>query len=169
MSNFTRTRQTPLTKMTYKRASSETSDVRMIARRYRRGKRIFVRTDSAPRGGTGVRKGCRRKSRKMNIIRLAVTVPVSLYRGPDKNIRWINLWWKSTNSEGAELFHEVSDVKKRRWIHVMARARRVATSHTRLLVRVDMYMLRTYAKYTWDRYHSLHIYGKVVPFFIKSW
>jgi hypothetical protein len=78
--------------MTYTRASSKTSNVRMIARTYRRGKMSFVKTDSAPRGGTGVRKGCR-KPMNINTIRYAVAVPVSPCRGPDKNIRWINLWW----------------------------------------------------------------------------
>lgn len=43
-----------LTRMKYTRMSSKTSSVRMIAKMYRKGKRIFV---TVPSGGMGVRKG----------------------------------------------------------------------------------------------------------------
>ena len=142
--------------MTYIRASSKTNDVRMTARIYRRGKRIFVRTDSAPRGGTGVRKGCR-KSTNINPTRYAVTVPVSPCRGPDKNIRWIYIWWIYQQTLKALNFSIWSRCQKE------ALNSRDGNAHNLHRSRIDMYMLR-YAKYTWDRYHSLHTYGKVIPF-----
>ena len=62
----------------------------------------------------------------------------------------------STNSEGAELFHKVCQKEA----STSRDGYGDAVSHG--YSRIDM--VYSYAKYTWDRYHSLHTYGKVIPF-----
>ena len=91
-----------------------------------------------------------------------MTVPVSPYLGPDKNIRGINLWWIYRRTLKALNFSIHGVTVRKEALDSRDGDKMPRTQMTTRVI--DMFMLIRYAKYTWDRYHSLHTYGKVIPF-----